>query len=131
LAPKEQLQLKEELAKVRPEQQAKIMTLSNPFIEMGIAQGRESGLAEGMQKGLAEGMQRGVQQGMQQGMQQGRREEAATLVLRQLHRRLGTVEPEEQQHVRGLGLDQLERLGEALLDFETKEDLSIGLSRNT
>lgn len=45
------------------------------------------------------------------------------LVLRQLNRRLGILEPSLEQHVSELPLEQLEALGEALLDFTEISDL--------
>lgn len=46
-------------------------------------------------------------------LQQGKQE----LVLRQLKRRVGELEPELEQQVKVLSIEQLEELGEALLDF--------------
>lgn len=60
---------------------------------------------------------------MEQGIEQGKQEEAIALILRQLPRRVGTVEPELQERVRQLSLTQLENLAEALLDFSSSEDL--------
>ena len=45
------------------------------------------------------------------------------LVLRQLNRRLGTLEPSLEQRVSELPLEQLEALGEDLLDFTEISDL--------
>jgi len=45
------------------------------------------------------------------------------LILRQLARRFGTVSDEERVQVTALLLEQLEALGEALLDFDTVDDL--------
>ena len=68
----------------------------------------------------------GIEQGIEQGMQRGE----ATLVLRQLNRRLGQVAANIQQQVRQLSVEQLEDLGEALLDFENQTDLLNWLSQN-
>ncbi|NJK52974.1 MAG: DUF4351 domain-containing protein [Leptolyngbyaceae cyanobacterium SU_3_3] len=40
-----------------------------------------------------------------------------SLILRQLTRRIGDVSPDLQSQIQALTLDQLEALGEALLDF--------------
>jgi predicted transposase/invertase (TIGR01784 family) len=64
-------------------------------------------------------LQKGLQQGLQQGLLQGE----ATLILRQLTKRFGEVEPQLQEQVRELSIEQLEALGEMLLDFSTVEDL--------
>ena len=52
----------------------------------------------------------------------GRQREAA-LVLRQLNRRLGQVPGDIEEQVRQLPVEQLEELGEALLDFNSETDL--------
>jgi predicted transposase YdaD len=56
-------------------------------------------------------------------LQQGRRQEALSLVMRQLNRRLGEVNPAAIERVRGLSIDRLEELGVALLDFSNMADL--------
>jgi predicted transposase/invertase (TIGR01784 family) len=55
--------------------------------------------------------------------QEGRIEEARSLVLRQLTRRLGTLPANVEAQVQALALPQLEALGEALLDFAELDDL--------
>lgn len=50
-------------------------------------------------------------------------QEAQKLVLRQLNRRVGTLEPPLEQRVRELPLERLEALGEDLLDFSDMSDL--------
>ena len=64
-------------------------------------------------------LQEGVQQGIQQGIQQGE----VTLTLRQLTRRLGTVPPQLRSQIQQLSTNQIEDLGEALLDFSSTQDL--------
>jgi predicted transposase YdaD len=78
------------------------------------------------QEGIAEGEQRGEQVGEQR----GRTEEARSLVLRLLARRVGTLPADVATQVQALALQQLEALGEALLDFASAEDLSVWLQRN-
>ena len=56
-------------------------------------------------------------------MQQGRQQEGANLVLRQLNRRLGLVSDNIESQIRQLPVEQLEDLGEALLDFTSEIDL--------
>jgi predicted transposase/invertase (TIGR01784 family) len=53
----------------------------------------------------------------------GRQKGEANLVLRQLNRRIGGVSPQLSQRIQGLSVEKLENLGEALLDFESAEDL--------
>jgi predicted transposase YdaD len=62
-------------------------------------------------------------QGIEQGKKEGRQEGEATLVLRLLNRRLGQVSTTVEEQVRQLPVEQLENLGEALLDFESEADL--------
>jgi hypothetical protein len=47
--------------------------------------------------------------------------------MRQLSRRIGTLEPELQERIRQLSLTQLEDLAEALLDFSDKSNLVVWL----
>jgi hypothetical protein len=58
-----------------------------------------------------------------EGKEEGRQEEAASLVLRLLTRRFGEVPQNLAQQVRELPIDDLEALGEALLDFQSLSDL--------
>ena len=63
-----------------------------------------------------------MQEGMAQGLEQGKEREI-TLVLRLLNRRLEELDETLVERVRQLPIDQVEDLGEALLDFEGEEDL--------
>ena len=56
--------------------------------------------------------------------QEGRTEEARSLVLRLLSRRVGTLSATFEAQVQALALPQLEALGEALLDFAGLDDLT-------
>jgi len=56
---------------------------------------------------------------LQQGLQQGE----VTVVLRQLRRQLGEVPAAVEGQIRGLPLDQLGELAEALLEFDQLPDL--------
>ncbi|WP_043998714.1 DUF4351 domain-containing protein, partial [Microcystis aeruginosa] len=62
------------------------------------------------------------------GREEGRREEAVSLILRLLNRRLGEISSTLSQQIRELSLEQLETLGEALLDFTSLTDLTAWLS---
>ena len=72
-------------------------------------------------------MEQGLQQGRREGRLEGRQEGELTVILRQLTRRIGTVEPELQERIRQLSLAQLEDLAEALLDFSDVADLTAWL----
>jgi predicted transposase YdaD len=65
----------------------------------------------------------GQQQGRQEGQQEGRQEGEMTLILRLLQRRCGVLAPEVEERITRLGLERLEALGEALLDFTGPADL--------
>ncbi|MEB3327881.1 MAG: DUF4351 domain-containing protein [Candidatus Sericytochromatia bacterium] len=67
-------------------------------------------------------------EGEARGLVQGRQQEALRVVLRQLGRRIGLPGPEVQEQLASLTVEQLEDLGEALLDFARAEDLSAWLS---
>ncbi|WP_366146307.1 DUF4351 domain-containing protein [Crocosphaera sp.] len=57
-------------------------------------------------------------------IEQERKEvEARSLIFRQLTKRVGELSPEVHQSVENLSLEQLENLGEALLDFNNMADL--------
>jgi Domain of unknown function (DUF4351) len=76
------------------------------------------------------GFERGIQEGRQEGMQEGRQEGMAqeqSLILRQLSRRVGILSSETRSQVESLSLEQLESLGEALLDFSSASDLELWL----
>jgi predicted transposase/invertase (TIGR01784 family) len=94
-----------ELARIEPVQQEEIMEIVTSWMEQGI--------------------QRGLQQGLQQGRQQGE----LALVMRLLTRRLGAVAPQLRERIGMLSIEQLEDLGEALLDFTNTADLEAWLGR--
>jgi len=50
--------------------------------------------------------------------------------LRQLVRRLGTIQPEIENSIRQLRVEELENLGEAVLDFNHPSDLTAWLQAN-
>ncbi|MGH9851681.1 MAG: DUF4351 domain-containing protein [Blastocatellia bacterium] len=64
--------------------------------------------------------QKGYQQGFQQGVEQGARK----LVMRLLELRFGKPSRTIQRQIERLAVEQLEALCVALLDFQTKDDLT-------
>lgn len=80
------------------------------------------------QIGLQKGILQGVQQGLQQGVQEGIRQEA-TLIVRLLRRKVGQLPANLEATVMGLPLNILEDLGEALLDFNSIDDLNNWLNK--
>jgi predicted transposase YdaD len=62
------------------------------------------------------------------GLQQGLQQEALNFVWRLIKHKFGSLSPDLQQaRVQGLSLEQLESLGEALLDFSSIADLAAWL----
>jgi hypothetical protein len=59
---------------------------------------------------------------------QGRQEGERDLALRQLRSRCGTLSSQQVARIRALPLEQLEALGEALLEFQGPDDLNAWLS---
>ncbi|NJM66888.1 MAG: DUF4351 domain-containing protein [Acaryochloris sp. RU_4_1] len=74
--------------------------------------------------------QESLQEGRQEGEQTGALREAQALILRQITRRIGDVTPDIQSQIQALSLDQIEALGEALLDFSEPDDLVMWLQGN-
>ena len=70
-----------------------------------------------------------VAKGQMMGEVRGRQREAQ-LVLRQLQRRIGPVAKTHQARITALPIDDLETLGEALLDFTDAADLTAWLARH-
>ncbi|MGK7959469.1 DUF4351 domain-containing protein [Crocosphaera sp.] len=58
----------------------------------------------------------------EQGLEQGTEREKS-LILRQLKRKLGDIPPSLETKITELTIDEVEALGEALLDFSTIDDL--------
>ncbi|MBL1203679.1 MAG: Rpn family recombination-promoting nuclease/putative transposase [Nostoc sp. GBBB01] len=69
----------------------------------------------------------GREQGLEQGREQGREAEARSLIFRQLTKRVGELPQQLRQRLESLSLEQLENLGEALLDFTSMADLQAWL----
>lgn len=68
--------------------------------------------------------------GYERGKQEGKLEGEQQLILRLLQKRLGELSPQLQERIQSLSLNQLETLGEALLDFTAMEDLLHWLQTN-
>jgi predicted transposase YdaD len=62
--------------------------------------------------------------------QEERQEGESALILRQLKRRIGSVDEALAARIQGLAIGQLESLGDALLDFTELNDLVLGLNRH-
>jgi Domain of unknown function (DUF4351) len=66
--------------------------------------------------------------GLEEGLKEGRKNEALSLITRLLTRRIGTIAPEIREQIQTLSVEELEDLGEALLDFSSTSDLTNWLS---
>jgi Domain of unknown function (DUF4351) len=74
--------------------------------------------------------QKGRVAGEATGLERGRVAEGRSLIIRQLTRKLGQLNPETIAQIDCLGLDAIESLGDALLDFSSMEDLRLWLNDN-
>jgi predicted transposase/invertase (TIGR01784 family) len=115
----EPAQIKQAVREVFSDQGDKIMA---EFFQEWIDQGREQGLQQGIRQGL--------QQGLAQGIARGRVEGLTSLTLSLLQRRLGRIPKVTREQVRGLAAKQLEELGLALLDFNSRADLDTWLEQH-
>lgn len=66
----------------------------------------------------------GLKEGRQLGIQSGKKNEALSFVTRLLTRRIGSIPAEMQEQIQTLSVEELEDLGEALLDFAEESDLA-------
>jgi Domain of unknown function (DUF4351) len=82
----------------------------------------EKELLMALSKAYLEWEQQTEQRGLQQGLQRER-----SLVLRLLNRRVGTLPEELETQISALPVDELENLGDALLDFTSLSDLQLWL----
>ena len=80
------------------------------------------------QKGLEQGREQGLERGLEQGLQQGK-QRMLSLLTRQVEKRLGPIDAKLQARISGLNLDQIESLGDAVLDFDSPDDLRNWLER--
>ncbi len=69
-------------------------------------------------------LKKGIARGMRRGVREGRRSGELELVLRLLSRRLGAISSTQERAVQRLSLAKIGALGEALLDFRSKSDLT-------
>ncbi len=71
------------------------------------------------------------EEGRQEGKQEGKQEGEKNLILRLLHRRIGEIDLLLIERITGLSIEQLENLGEALLDFSSVADLEAWLTQHS
>lgn len=71
-----------------------------------------------------------IQQGRREGLQQGLQQGELNVIMRQLRRRLGELEPVLNEQIRGLTTEQLEALADVVLDFSQTADLVTWLEQH-
>ncbi|RCJ36710.1 hypothetical protein A6769_14485 [Nostoc punctiforme NIES-2108] len=71
------------------------------------------------------------QRDREQAKEEGRQEGKEDLILRQLNRRIGEIDALLIGRINGLSIEQLENLGEALLDFSSVADLETWLNQQS
>ncbi|MCA2833712.1 MAG: DUF4351 domain-containing protein [Microcystis sp. M007S1] len=101
--------------------QQEISTFSQP-VQEGVMQITTSWMRQGIEQGIERGIEQGIERGIEQGIEQGIEREK-TLILRQLKRKLGEINPSLETKIMQLSIDDVEVLGEALFDFSKVEDL--------
>jgi len=67
------------------------------------------------------------QEAKQEGIQEGRQDGEMILLIRQLSKRFGKLKDIYIENINSLNIEQLEKLGEALLDFVDINDLETWL----
>ncbi|MGB3421080.1 MAG: DUF4351 domain-containing protein [Dolichospermum sp.] len=67
---------------------------------------------------------------LKQGLQQGEQQGEANLIIRQLSKRFGNLDPAIASQIRQLSISQLETLGESIFDFSAMADLETWLQQN-
>lgn len=75
--------------------------------------------------------QRDREQAKEEGRQEGRQEGKEDLILRLLNRRIGEIDASLIGQIKSLSIEQLENLGEALLDFSSVADLETWLNQQS
>ena len=70
------------------------------------------------------------EQDQERARQEGRKEGEQRVIIRFLNRRLGEIDSSLIERINGLSIEQLEALGEALLDFSGQNDLTSWLENN-
>jgi hypothetical protein len=71
------------------------------------------------------------QRDREQAIQEGNKQGEQRLVLRLLNRRIGEIDASSIERIQGLSIEQLENLGEALLDFSSVADLETWLNQQS
>ncbi len=86
-------------------------------------------LAKHRPKWMREAMEEGIQEGREVGREEGRKEGTASVTVRLLSRKFGSLDHAVEERVRQLPLEQLELLGDELLDLPSESALTEWLDR--
>ncbi|MGB8702924.1 MAG: DUF4351 domain-containing protein [Thermosynechococcaceae cyanobacterium] len=108
-------------------EEARKVTYVTTGERIGYERGMTTGERIGYERGMTTGERIGYEQGMTTGEQMGYERGERSLILRQLLRRVGELPQELQVQVESLTVEQLEVLGDALLDFSSLSDLQTWL----
>ena len=88
------------------------------------AEWAESHRQQGLEQGLEQGIEQGLERGIEQGIERGRAEGRAAMLVRVASRRFGAETAKQLAGlVRAMGAEQLARVGDAVVDSETGEEL--------
>jgi len=96
--------------------------------ELEVAQNRAMTLQDERGK-ITFAKEEGKQEGRQEGKQEGRKDEAIALIIRLLKKRFGEINSALISQIESLTIEELENLGEDLLDFNNLTDLENWLNQ--
>ncbi len=91
--------------------------------QQGIEEGRAIGIEEGREEGRKEGREEGREEGRKEGQEAGRLEGERLLIIKQLTRRFGPLNPDTIECLETANADQLERWAENLLEANSLEEV--------
>ena len=112
--------LKREVEFIMPvKKQVQYSEYMNEFAREGYAKGIEQGVAQGVAQGVVQGIEQGIELGVAQGLHDGH----VRFAFRLLYSMFGKLELSAEKKVKGLSIEQLEELGEAMLHLKNKAQL--------
>jgi predicted transposase/invertase (TIGR01784 family) len=90
-------------------------------------QDQRGAITKATRLGIEEGIKQGIKQGIEQGIEQGIKQANLKLILRLLERSLNPLSPDIKTRIGQLSIEELESLGEAVLEFTNLSDLTTWL----
>jgi predicted transposase/invertase (TIGR01784 family) len=90
-------------------------------------QDQRGAITKATRLGIEEGIKQGIKQGIEQGIEQGIKQANLKLILRLLERSLNPLSPDIKNRIGQLSIEELESLGEAVLEFTNLSDLTTWL----